>query len=201
MLAADDRLRHHAQNGRMHAPDRRNARQRSAPPTPVQDWEARLASLPYPVGGETVRHRYVPNVGSFLDFTLDWDLPKMSRGENGNSILIYLDYMFEDEEAGPHWGASVVYGVVNLGSELFPGLPRSGPALLAGPKMHMAVEGCPLPRPVCHPEARPHGIGEVRASLHEEACLAGSSRGSTTSNDGTRSRATVEAEAAPGEGA
>ncbi|CAK0891907.1 unnamed protein product [Prorocentrum cordatum] len=123
--------------------------------------EAGLSLLPYSVGKKTALNCYVPNVRRFLEFALDLDLPMMSREEIDNSILVYLDYLVEDEEVGPHRGDYVVHGMAFVWPELSTGLPRANRALRAWHKMHVAGEGGPQPL-------------EVWAALDEAMRLAGS---------------------------
>ncbi|CAK0891744.1 unnamed protein product [Prorocentrum cordatum] len=127
----------------------------------MQTSEAGLSLLPYSVGKKTALNCYVPNVRRFLEFALDLDLPMMSREEIDNSILVYLDYLVEDEEVGPHRGDYVVHGMAFVWPELSTGLPRANRALRAWHKMHVAGEGGPQPL-------------EVWAALDEAMRLAGS---------------------------
>ncbi|CAK0869509.1 unnamed protein product, partial [Prorocentrum cordatum] len=141
--------------------ERRRRNIRDIDVLPASFLEAGLSLLPYSVGKKTALNCYVPNVRRFLEFALDLDLPMMSREEIDNSILVYLDYLVEDEEVGPHRGDYVVHGMAFVWPELSTGLPRANRALRAWHKMHVAGEGGPQPL-------------EVWAALDEAMRLAGS---------------------------
>ena len=156
MPVPDGRLRHHLQDRRMHATNRRNAKEADGPraeslgssdrpPRRVENQEAGLSLLPYSVSRKTALNCYVPNVRRFLEFARDLDLPMLSREAIDNSILIYLDHLVEDEEVGPHRGDYVVHGMAYVWPELSTSLPRSNRALRAWHKMHVAGEGGPQP--------------------------------------------------------